>query len=484
MNKTRNALVVISLMCIFTGCQTTNAPSVYYETWTPSPKEKTSQSEDITLASICEQEFDASKPFTLPELIDVALRNNPSTKTAWEDARSKEARERQTESAYYPSADVSAVVNKQKTSGSLEVNDLNVLNYTPNITAEYLLFDFGGRNARVREAYHTLLYSNYQYNQSIQDLLLSVATRYFELYSARSYIESTMANLLDTKTALNAAVQKFNVGLVTKLDVLQAQSSFNKAIYSFEDAKGKLKTAEANIAYSLGLSADTKVDIIEPRKDVSREVVKTINKKKVNEIIEESLKKRPDIAAGIASLHAREAAVTSANSDLWPTLNVQGSAQKDWYDYYNSISNKEDTQYNAYLSVNWDIFDGFSNINKKREAEALRDKEKEKLKQLVLSASADVWTKYYNFRTSVQKLIASKAYLNSSKTSYELALQGYDAGLKDILDLLNAQSELSNARANLIESKKDLYVALISLAHATGTLNTQQVSEELKKVTK
>lgn len=488
MAKYKNITIVLLLLFFSTGCQTTDAPSSSYETWEPLSYAKISKSEDTVWTSIREQKIDTSKSFTLLELIDIAIKNSPSTRQMWEDARAKEAQQKQAESSYYPSANVSAVVNKQKISGSLKVNDLDELNYTPNVTLNYLLLDFGGRSAKVEQAYQTLLYSNFQFNQSIQDLLLSVATRYCELYSAKANVESSMADLLDTKTALNAAAQKFEVGLVTKLDVLQARSSFDKSLFSFEDAKGKLKTAQANIANVLGLPADTKIDIIEPKKDISKNVIKKVNKKNISSIIEDALKKRPDIASMIASLRAKEATVKSANSDLWPTLNAQGSAQKDWYDYYNSfngnLSNKDDYQYNAYLSINWDIFNGFNNINKKREAEALRDKEREKLRQAELNASADVWTKYYDFRTAVQKLTASKAYLNSSKTSYDLALQSYDAGLKDILDLLKAQSELSDARTKLIQSRRDLFIALASLAHSTGSLNTQQISEEVEQLTK
>jgi len=57
--------------------------------------------------------------------------------------------------------------------------------------------------------------------------------------------------------------------------------------------------------------------------------------------------------------------------------------------------------------------------------------------------------------------------------SHDLALEGYSEGLKSMLDLLQAQSSLSDARAKLIDSEKGLFIAVAELAHATGTLSTE-----------
>jgi outer membrane protein len=90
--------------------------------------------------------------------------------------------------------------------------------------------------------------------------------------------------------------------------------------------------------------------------------------------------------------------------------------------------------------------------------------------QAELEASADVWIKYYDFRTAAQKLVFSESFLETSKNAYDLALESYKAGLRSILDLLDGESKLSDARSKLIQSKKDLFVALANLAHSTGSI--------------
>ena len=113
----------------------------------------------------------------------------------------------------------------------------------------------------------------------------------------------------------------------------------------------------------------------------------------------------------------------------------------------------------------------FYNLNKKREAERQLDIAKDKLAQKESAVSTDVWTKYYDFDTAASKLVYSEAFLNTSRKSYELAFESYNAGLKSILDLLRAESNLSQAKSRFIQSKEDLFIALAELAHAKGMLN-------------
>jgi outer membrane protein TolC len=252
------------------------------------------------------------------------------------------------------------------------------------------------------------------------------------------------------------------------LDVLQARSDYDNSLYSLEEAKGQINTAKANLAKSIGLPADADFQITNPIKPVPTQV----NEDDVSRLIEESIQKRPDIASLRAQLKAKDAAIAAATSNLLPALNFGAEGSRQQYNFYSGDAKKAlDQGYSAYLSVDWDIFDGFSLWSKRKQAKIEADMAKDKLVQSELALSAQVWTKYYDFNTAVRKLAYSEAYLDSTSTSYDLALESYNAGLKDILDLLSAQSKLSQARSRLIQSKQDVFVALAELAHATGSLD-------------
>lgn len=462
-------VTLIFLIIFVAGCQTlrVSAPESPYIPYTPEKEEVSQNKIDPIWDKIKQRKIDTREPLSLVKLIDIALHNNPSTHEAWKNARAASAVQGQAESQWLPQGGVSGTVTRQNKIAHQEHDDLDLLQYGPSIKLTYLIFDFGGRSAEVEAASQMLLAANFQFNQAIQDLLLNVEKAYYELYSTQIYLEAKEADLADAKTAYNAAEQKYDTGLASKLDLLQEKSNYDNAVYSLEDAKGNLKTAEVNLMQLLGMPADTDFQIAEPNK----ELPKDITREDVKILVEEALKNRPDIKALRATLKAKEAVVKAANSAILPTINIGGDASKNWYRYYNENNLKtDDYGYSGYLSINWDIFNGIYNFNKKLELKAQKDASLDQLIQTELEASASVWTSYYTYNTAVKQLISSEAFLENAQTSYDYALEGYNAGLKSMLDLLQAQSALSDARSNLIQSRKDLFFAIADLAHSTGSI--------------
>ena len=200
-----------------------------------------------------------------------------------------------------------------------------------------------------------------------------------------------------------------------------------------------------------------------------------MNTNDIGLLIDQALAQRPDIAAQRASAQAKEAAVRSARSDLWPSLNAGASAQANRHNYSEDTETLNDNDYTvmAYLAVQWKFFDGFLLLNKKRAAEAAYEAEKAKLKAAEIGASADVWTMYYNLQTALKKMSSAKALLSSSEASYELALESYKAGLSSLLDLLQSQNKLADARNKTVSAHKDLLNAQAGLIHALGLLFTE-----------
>ncbi|MBN2190199.1 MAG: TolC family protein [Candidatus Aureabacteria bacterium] len=449
------------------GCRTLRAPETPYESWQAPEWAKPTEVKDGFWTSIRARKLDTDEPLTLSELVAISFENNPATRQYWQAARAKEAGLSQARSKWYPQADVSAQVGRQKQQFN-EGPTTDVTTYGPEADITYLILDFGGRNAEVEGALQELLASNFQFNQSIQDLLLEVETAYYTFFSAQAAVNVAEADVADARTAYVVAQQKFEAGLVTRLDVLQAKSNLDDALYSLEDAKGNEKTAKGNLAKAIGFSADTDFSIAPPKNAVPRE----IKTEEITVLIDQALENRPDISSLKASVRAKEAAVRSANSDLWPSITGGASADKNWHHDYELDNNTRDNEYMGYIKVEWDVFDGFYNLSRKRQAQAEAEQEKANLIQAEIDASSDVWIKFYSYKTAVSKLVFSEAFLASSKESYELALEGYSAGLKDILDLLDAQAKLSDARSKLVDSKKGLFIAVAELAHATGALGS------------
>ena len=473
--KTSISIICLSFsVMLLSSCTTVSAPGNPSESWQASEHQQKKLATDSIWDSIRERKIDQSEDLDLLGLLDLALSNNPQTREAWQNARARDAEVVQSNSTYFPQLSTSSGGGYQRRVVDMKAEDLNRTEYTLGADASMLVLDFGGRRASVKKASELLLAANYQFNQAVQDLVRDTAVAYYSFYSSIAAREASEADVADAEESYVNAKQRFQAGLVSKLDVLQAESTYNNSLYNLEEAKGNVEVDRAKVAEVIGLPADTEFTIALP----TLEIPKDISKDDVSQYIEDALKNRPNIAVARSNLKAKEAEIDIATSELLPSLNVGGSVGTSGFTYYGSrkatpTSYKHSYNYKGQFSVDWNIFDGLKNYFTRIEAQRERDAEREKLVQIEIAASADVWTKYFNLNTAQKKYVFSEAFLASATASHELAVEGYKVGLKSILDLLSSQSQLSDARSQLITSREDLFVAVAELAHAVGALNVE-----------
>ncbi len=469
--------LLLGLAALAGGCRSVDSPDSPSAPWLPPDwaRQEAATSPESTPGSGA----DLSAPLTLADCADIALANNPSTRQAWAQARAAAAGLGQAESLRYPQLTVSGSGSYERQEYTLKdgssglAADMDGFVYGPALELTYLLFDFGGVSGGVEQARQTLLAANFSFNRSLQDLLLQVEQAYYRLNAYQAAVTAAEADVEDARKADEAAAQRYEVGLSSKLDQLQARSTYQDSLYRLEQARGDLQAGRADLAAALGLSADTEFSLAPPAGGVPE----TVSSDGVSRLIEEGLRRRPDIAALRARVRAREAAVETASSSLYPALNLGGSANKLWYSYNNDPELYDDSySYTGYLALKWDIFSGFGDLEKKRQAQAEAEAAREELASAEIQASSEVWTKYYAFQTSVKRYGFSQSYLETARESYSLAREGYETGLKSILDLLQSQSSLSSARSQLISAEKDVFIALAELTHATGTLTREGLS--------
>src|SRR5205823_3808242 len=201
----------------------------------------------VSRASARQQPMDGLKPvlppppgstITLAQAIDIALSNNPQTRTTWLAARAAEFAVGSARSAYYPEIDVlaSAARSRSSTSGSATTT------IAPSLALTYLLFDFGGRAAEVEQARQTLIAANFGNNAAMQDVVLRVQQQYYALLDAKALLAAQEATLKERRTDLDAAEARHSAGVATIADVLQARTALSQAELTYESIEGNVRT--------------------------------------------------------------------------------------------------------------------------------------------------------------------------------------------------------------------------------------------------
>jgi len=462
------SLATATLVTVISGCVQAPPPPSPTTIWA-APADAQKQ-DKVWEAVRAETPTDRSKPLSLPDIADLALQNNAGTRKAWYEARAASEQVRYAQGYFLPSVNAGVDMTRTTTSDHPESYDQNNLAYGPGLQLSYLVFNFGGgRSAAVEQALQTVYASNFAFNQAIQDTLLASELAYYNVVSAQAGVDAAATNALDTKVILEAATARRNAGVGVDLDVLQAQTLYDQTCYALANAQGQHKISWGLLAQAVGLPADTMLQIAAP----STNLPASLSNQEMRHFIDAALSQRPDLAALRASLAAKEAAIKVANASRWPSLYLDGSVARNYNELYgmnNRASPYDEWAYTSGVSVKWNIFDGFQTLSTKRTAEAQADATRAQLKQAELGASTEIWTRFQNYETALRLHEFSLSALKSATAAWQLAMESYQSGVNSILDVLNAETQLAQARSQQIVARQEVFTALANLAHATGII--------------
>ncbi len=482
-------VAILASLLLLTGCLSnlpgqnplTKAPASASTPWRPSPEQAshprgTTGAWDFARAPrIPDRVPIHDGDLRLPELIDIALRNSPETRETWAVTRASAAIYGEAQAPYYPSIDIGASVFVERSELFGGRDFFEQFNYSPMAELSYLLLDFGGRSARAEAAWQSLIASNWRHNQRMQDVVLRVASSYHMLVGQLASLRAAEANLEAAQITEKSADRRREVGVGTVTDVLLARARRAQRVLEVVDRRGAVEIARGGLGTAMGLGANSKFEIA-PYEQKPQLEWADIN---VDKVIKEALEKRPDMAAAWARLRSSESAVRESESNLWPTLNLEAGAA--WKELYGSSTPLPNTgasrdysnsgfEGRAGLVLKFSLFEGFSIDNAIRRKQALADKARanaERQEQLVIE---QVWNSYQNLATSGQRVEASRELLSSAELSYESLLISYREGVAQIVELLQAQSTLADARSENANARTFWYVSLVQLAHDMGVI--------------
>ncbi|KAB2832452.1 MAG: TolC family protein, partial [Candidatus Dadabacteria bacterium] len=342
------------------------------------------------------------------------------------------------------------------------------------LTLNYLLFDFGGREAQIDAARLALINANWNQNQAIQNVLQAVAVSFYDYIGSKALVVADEASLKDAETSLDAAKLRLEAGVGTLPDVLQAQAQLAQIQLDLVDAKGNVEINRGLLATSVGWPANTVFDVDGNLNELPVAAISD----NVNNLIALAMKNRPDLAAVQATVRQREALLWEAKSQFFPEISATAQVLR-WWVRPEGDSSEFFTDYLVGLQLQMPIFQGFQILNSVRKAKAQLESARAALElqeQIVIN---QVWNSYYTFTTAVQSLQAADSLVASAQESYNASLARFKSGVGDIVELLNAQATLSQARAEQVQSKTDIFTSYADLVNAIGTdLPTPGVPQE------
>ena len=437
--------------------------------------------------------IDPRRNYNLAELIDIAQRSNPETRVAWERARMAAAAVGLTESAYYPYIVAAAVggydrafipfptlrtTQRPPSNGNLPNVEIvgggtlitESLLARAELNAKWLLIDFGERSAIRGAAREKLMMANVGFNGTHQKIVFDVIDHFYQLGTARQKVVVTQSALDASKTVEQAAQARFDNGLATKPELLQAQQQSAQSNFDLQASLGAESDARVALIESIGLMPTVQLKVA----DLPRQSGLNVQSEdSVGELITKALGQRPDLVAKLANVRSKEYDIRRIRAEYYPKVtldthltetDLQVSVAKS--DYFGGTR----PTFGAFLTMNVPIFDGFARRHKLDMAEADLHQAENELAGARDSAARDVWKAYTDYRTALKKQDAAEKLVTASKSAFDAVLESYKQGLSTYPELVSTERNLTTALATRHDTLAAIYTSQAALALSVGDL--------------
>ena len=413
--------------------------------------------------------IEGDKVYSLAELIDLAEANNPETRVVWENARAQAASLGIARSELLPTLAAVALagVDRQEAPLATRFYRQTIPSFSLTLDLNYTIFDFGARRGRINAESARLLASNFGFNDVHRQLIFEVSQAYYRLLNAAGQEEAAGASLVNAQAVQQSAEERLRNGLATLPDVLEARSATAQAQYDLQAVLGAEQIARGDLATSLGTSASVRIRV-QPLNEIQTPDSLADS---VENAIDRAVEQRPDLQAKLTGIRAAQAERQQARAAYFPSLSVHaGPSAQSLYLLQQTFpwGHTADLTGGVQLSLNWTVFDGGARRNRVAQAEAhIRGAEAQ------VSAARDriedqVWAAYANLKTAFRQREAAAELMTAATQSYSAALESYNFGVRNLLDVTNAQKVLAQARSTEILARTQVLTALADLAFRTG----------------
>ncbi|MFO7871424.1 MAG: TolC family protein [Kiritimatiellia bacterium] len=411
-------------------------------------------------------------PLALADCMGIALARNPQTRGSWQAAKAAAARVGEERAAYFPSANLRAEAARGRSvlldsERESETRDT----YTGGIDVSVLLFDGGARRARVAGAEAALLEADFRHNAALQDVAISVQESYYELLGAQWFLTVAQETVKRTQYQLDMALARHGAGVVTRSDVLRAETQRADAELLLVQARNGVRISQGRLARTMGLPIHTAFEIVELSGDLQQQELP-----RIEQLFDEAARQRPELQAALAHIAATRSEIAGSRAAYWPTLSAGVSAGRKDTEFV-----PEQDEWSAGLSLRFPLFDGFERGHRTRRTQADLARAMADHANLLQGIELEVWTGYWRLIESADAVDAATRLTASAGESARLAEGEYKNGIISIVGLIDAQTAQTEAERCLVQARLDWYTAKARFERAVGQSLVEQTKTSAKE---
>lgn len=297
-----------------------------------------------------------------------------------------------------------------------------------------------------------------------------VVAAYNDVLRDTQIVEFNRANVRNLEVNLRATQDRFEVGDLTRTDVAQSEARLSQA-------RADLRNAEANL---IGSKERYIQQVGEVPADLSQPPPLPGLPASVDEAVEIAIKENPDIAAATRNSEAAGFDVKAARAGRLPTLSGFGTFNRN--DNFggaraNIPINIPATQESAVIGAQLQLplYQGGRPSAQIRQAQARKTAAMENQIGTERSVISQARSAFASWKASLDVIKSAEAAIAANSLSLEGVRAENGVGNRTIIEVLNAEQELINARVILATARRNAYVAGFTLLAAMGNAEARDL---------
>ena len=421
-----------------------------------------------------------SQNYTLDQAVDVALQNKEALKASALDLRSSKQDIKSSYGGILPSVRVTGGVTESQfprqsvgfnqSSGEILSDVSSITSASSNVTVNQTIYDGGVWWNNIRLAKNNYKVSE-EFNRQIKtNIIRNVHFAYFNYLKAMQLLGVARSNLMSSQQQLTLVQQQFDLGSAKKTDLLKAEVRFGQARVDVITNDASVKSAYRDLKNSMGVArinddftiseVEKPLEII-PEFETGFELLQKFN---------------PSVKAKQYQIVTAKLSTKIAKGSRMPNISISASAFGTAESLSEAVSNSygDNQRTNTSLSISLPLYSGNTISARIQKAKiAVNKQESEYLTQLEdLSVQLkDLIDQLQNFNEIIP---INETVLESAEEDLKLSQVRYSQGSTTILEVLNAQVSVVQAKSSLVRSKYDAFIQQANLKALLGTLDNEQ----------
>ena len=417
-------------------------------------------------------------PLTMTEALNIALQQNGSVLSGKSQLEAQYGLVVQTRAVAIPKLQVTG--NYQYTS---EVEQFPFPNPPPvqnetwgaHFQVIQAIYQGGQIRSALRSAKLTKEQALLNYQTVIADALLNVRVAYYDVLSAAEQVVVEQASVRLLTEEVEDQTRRYDAGTVPRFNVLQAGVQLANEQPRLIRAQNTFRVTKNALVNELGARLSDQV-LVDIPMNLADKLDADPYDLELPSAINQALTKRTELLALEKSQGLAKEAVVTANGYYRPTVSLFGGYGAHNTEFDNDLSHAV-PGWTGGAQLQWNLFDGMLTLGKIQTAKAQFEGAKVDVENEARTIELEVRTDYSDFVEAREVLASQETVLAEAEEALRLASARSDAGTGTQLDVLSAETQLTQARSTKVQALHDYDVARSRLERAIGMNITQTMSK-------